>query len=302
MRPIVLTLLLWPALAAAGVVNVEFKFTPFTGDSTKEDHVESVPGQVRILLNGVPSTDQPVQKQTLPVLFDEHEVAPSVWVPVESMGAAVRKGKNTIRFEFTPTDPKTQYTAQLRWASVTDQVREEGTRSTNQADEGVESKAATGPVSIERTFTAEFAKDRPWHHYPAITTLSDGDKQQLAKLVADRVGWFAPPYDAIYKALDAQGGVKTADVRKAKCLDAAHAAGVRFPAPAADELAFLTPGGPEVVVQRKDGSPLYMPDEAAFAKIKGEEKQMCAGVALMVAFPPRLVLVKTPEGSWQSVS
>jgi hypothetical protein len=45
-----------------------------------------------------------------------------------------------------------------------------------------------------------------------------------------------------------------------------------------------------------------MPDEAAFAKIEGEEKQMCAGVALMVAFPPRLVLVKTPEGSWQSVS
>jgi hypothetical protein len=75
-----------------------------------------------------------------------------------------------------------------------------------------------------------------------------------------------------------------------------------FPAPPADQLEFLTPGGPEVVVQRKDGTPLYMPDEAAFAKIKGDEKQMCASVALMVAFPPRLVVVKTPEGAWQSVS
>ena len=75
---------------------------------------------------------------------------------------------------------------------------------TNQADEGVESKAATGPMTFERTFTADFAKDQPWRHYPAVTALTDAGKQQLAKLVADRVGWFAPPYDAIHKALDAQ--------------------------------------------------------------------------------------------------
>ncbi len=300
MRQIVLALLLVPSLAAGGVLNVEFKFTPFTGD-IKEDHVESVPGTARVLLNGVPYAEQPVQKQSLPVMFDEREVAPSVWVPVESMGSAVRKGKNTIRFEFTPTDTKSPYTAQLRWATVTDQVREEGTRSTNQADEGVESKPATGPVSLERTFTADFAKDQPWHHYPAVTSLSDADKEQLAKLVTDRAGWFAPPYDAIYKVLDGKEGVKTAEVRKAKCLDAAHAAGVRFPPPAADQLEFVTPGGPEVVVQRKDGTPLYAPDQAAFAKVK-ESQQMCAGMALMLVFPPRLVVVKTPEGAWQAVS
>jgi len=90
-------------------------------------------------------------------------------------------------------------------------------------------------------------------------------------------------------------------VRKAKCLDAAHAAGVRFPPPAADQLDFLTPGGPEVVIRRRDGTPLYVPDQAAFVKIKGD-KQMCAGMALMAVFPPRLVAVKTPEGAWQIVS
>ena len=301
MRTTLLALALWPSLAVAGVLNVEFKFTPFTGDP-KEDHVESVPGTARVLLNGVPFAEQPVQQQTLPVMFDEREVAPAVWVPVASMGPTVRKGKNIIRIEFQPNDPKLAYTAQLRWASVTDQVREEGTRSTNQADEGVESKPATGPITLERTFTADFAKDQPWHHYPAVTTLTDADKEQLAKLAADRVGWFTPPFAAIYRALDGQEGVKVAEVRKAKCLDAAHAAGVRFPAPPADQLDFVTPGGPEVVIRRKDGTPLYMPDQAAFAKIKGDEKQMCAGVALMAVFPPRLVAVKTPEGAWQLVS
>lgn len=215
--------------------------------------------------------------------------------------APVWRRETIPRFEFAPTDPKSPYTAQLRWATVTDQVREAGTRSTNQADEGVDSKAATGPVTFERTFTADFAKDQPWHHYPAVTALTDADKVQLAKLAADRVGWFAPPYDAIYQALDAQQGVKTAEIRKAKCLDAAHAAGVRFPAPAADQLEFLTPGGPEVVVQRKDGTPLYVPDQAAFGRMK-DDKQMCAGMALMTVFPPRLVVVKTPEGAWQTVS
>jgi hypothetical protein len=219
MRTPLLALALWPSLAAAGVLNVEFKFTPFTGDA-KADHVESVPGTARVLLNGVPFAEQPVQQQTLPVMFDEREVASAVWVPVASMGPAVRKGKNTIRVEFEPNDPKLAYTAQLRWASVTDQVREEGTRSTNQADEGVESKPATGPITLERTFTADFAKDQPWHHYHAVTTLTDADKEQLAKLAGERVGWFTPPFAAIYKALDGQEGVKVAEVRKAKCLDA----------------------------------------------------------------------------------
>ena len=47
---------------------------------------------------------------------------------------------------------------------------------------------------------------------------------------------------------------------------------------------------------------MYMPDQAALAKIKGDEKQMCAGMPLMAVFPPRLVAVKTPEGAWQLVS
>src|SRR5262245_10835796 len=211
MRALPLALLVWPSLATAAVLNVEFKFTPFLGDAAKEEKVESVPGIARVVLNGVPFAEQLVQKPQLPVMFDEREIAPAVWVPVESMGSAVRKGKNTIRIEFEPTDPKTAYTAQLRWASVTDQVREEkqpgGGSSTNQADQGVETKQVTGTVVFERSFTADFAKDQPWHHYPAVTTVSDADKEQLAKLIGERTAWFAPPFDRVYKALDGQQGV-----------------------------------------------------------------------------------------------
>jgi len=242
MRALPLALLVWPSLATAAVLNVEFKFTPFLGDAAKEEKVESVPGIARVVLNGVPYAEQLVQKQELPVMFDEREIAPAVWVPVESMGPAVRKGKNSIRIEFDPSDPKTSYTAQLRWASVTDRVREEkqpgGGSSTNQA---------------------------------------------------------------VYKALDGQQGVDVAKVRKAKCLDAAYNAGVGLAGPSTDQLEYLTPGRPEVVIQRKDGSPLYAPDRAAFDKIKGDETQMCAGVALMAAYPQRLVVVHAPEGAWQPV-
>lgn len=137
---------LWPSLALAAVLNVEFKFTPYTGD-LKEDHVDSVPGTARVVVNGVPYAEQPVEKKTLPVIFDDREVAASVWVPVQSVGSLVRKGKNVIRIEFEPSDPKAAYKAQLRWASVTDQVKEDDSgagsyRGTNQAGEGRPARAS----------------------------------------------------------------------------------------------------------------------------------------------------------------
>jgi hypothetical protein len=55
-----------------------------------------------------------------------------------------------------------------------------------------------------------------------------------------------------------------------------------------------------VVVGRKAGW-LYPFDQKTFAKVKGEQVQMCAGVALSVAYPPRLVVAKTPDGRWEIV-
>ncbi len=113
------------SLAPAAVINVEFKFTPFVGDPAKDEKVTTVPGKAVVFINNVPFAEQEVHKDEVSVLFDEHEVAPSVWVPMSSVGPVVRKGKNKIRIEFTPDDSAKVYRAQLRWASVTDQTMEE---------------------------------------------------------------------------------------------------------------------------------------------------------------------------------
>jgi hypothetical protein len=300
---LLLVCLLSPGLVAAKVVNVEFKFTPYTGD-TKEDKVQTVPGKVTVTLNGVPLAEQEVQKDEVPVMFDEREIAPSVWVTTEGLGPTLRKGANTIRFEFAPAQPG-EYHAQLRWAQVTDQVRRQDdqgqTKSTNQAGEGVEEKTLTGPLVMERKFDADFATDQPWHHLPPITSVTDEDRAALTAKVEERVAWFKPDFSGVYKALVALPNVKLDEIRKRKCIEAAHKAGVKIAAAPAGEVEIVTTGGPEVVVRGKRG-PLYHPEGNGFDKIKGDQMQMCAGMALMAVFPPRLVAVRTPNGNWEVVN
>ena len=300
----VVLILLWCAPASAKVVNVEFKFTPFVGDPTKSDQVETVPGQAEVFLNDLPIAEQPVQKQEVPVLFDEREIAPAVWLPVESLGGALRKGKNKIRIEFTPEDAKAAYRAQLRWASVTDETKEEGDaghhKSTNQADEGVEDKKATGKVVFEREFVADFAADQPWHYAPPVTELSDADKQQLKAMVQARADAFQPDFAELYKLLERNSKIDLSALKAAKCLDKAHAVGVRIAAAPADEIEISTTGGAAVVVRAKSGN-LYRPaDPSAFEKIEGDETQMCVGMVLFAAYPPRLALVRTASGGWET--
>jgi hypothetical protein len=308
MRTILLALLaIWlvsPMRANAKVVNVEFKFTPYTGD-TKEDSVRSVAGTATVYVNNVLVAQQAIQQGDLPVLFDEREVAPAVWVPVESLGSMLRKGKNTIRIDFEPLNATTPYKAQLRWASVTDEVaKEEGpgtARATNQADEGVDEKQATGRLVMERDFVADFAKPQPWHSYPPVTSVTPDDERQIAALVAERPQWFKPDFAKIYALLESNERLDAAEVKKAKCLDAAYAAGFRLTAAPADELSFDVTGGPEVVVRRKTGQ-LFEADQKAFERIKGgDEVQMCAGMALSVVYSPRLVVVRRPDGTWEAL-
>lgn len=305
MRKILIVLfLLVPTLTAAAVLNVEFKFAPFTGDPAKADHVETVPGKALIYLNNVPVAEKEVDKREVPVLFDEREIAAPVWVPVESLGAAVRKGKNKIRIEFEPANPETPYRAQLRWATVTDQVSkvEDGPgrlRETNQSGEGVDDRKATGRVVFEREFVADFAKDLPWHHNPAVTSLSPEDKKNLAKLVKERAEAFRPDFAAVYKILESNPNINLQELKKVKCLDQGYAAGLRVVAAAVDQLDFVLTGNPEVLVSSKTGS-LYVPaDPRAIERIKDENMQMCAGIVFYTLYPPRLVVVRTAAGQWK---
>src|ERR1043165_6347342 len=95
----ILLLLLLGAWARATVINVEFKFTPFIGDPEKDEKVTTVPGKAVIFIHDIPATEQEVHADDLPVLFDEHEVAPAVWVPISSLGPVVHKGANKLRIE-----------------------------------------------------------------------------------------------------------------------------------------------------------------------------------------------------------
>jgi hypothetical protein len=301
--PALLMLLLWPSRAAAAVVNLEFKFTPFLGDPAKDVQVETVAGTARVFINGVPVATQEVRTDHVPVLFDDREIGPSVWIPMRSAGPVVRKGKNTIRVEFEPTDTKAAYRAQLRWASVMDEAteqREPGRVSaTNQDAEGVDDKRATGTMVFEREFTADFVADVPWHHFPAVTELSDEDKRRLTAMLQERVGWFKPDFSALYKSLTGMRRIDVGAVRKAQCLDAAYKEGVRVAAPAADQLEFVTSGNPEVVVRQKRGE-LFGLDPKGFERVKGEAR-LCAEMTVAVVYPPQLAVVRMPNGSWEVV-
>jgi hypothetical protein len=307
MKNLVLALLLLLAtpLAPAAVINVEFKFTPFVGDSEKNQEVTTVAGKAQVFINNVPLPEQGVRADKVPVLFDEHEVSAVVWVPVSSLGAVVRKGKNKMRLEFVPNDAAATYRAQLRWASVMDQATEEvepgSVHATNQANEGMDDrKAVKGKVVFEREFAADFALDLPWHHYPAVTTLTEEDKQKIAALLKKRAEWFQPDFAALYKAIEENETLKVDDVRQAKCLERVYQAGVRLAAPEAGELEFTTTGGPEVLLTRKQGT-LFGLNEKTFESVKDEETQMCAGMALSMVYPGRLVAVRKADGTWDIV-
>ena len=299
-------ILFWSSLAAAGIVNVEFNFTPFVGDPIKADHVETVPGKASVYINNVLLAEKEVAKTEVPVLFEEREIAPSVWLPVRSLGPALRKGKNKIRIQFEPTDSKVPYHAQLRWASVTDRVtRTEDdpahVHETNQSSEGVDEKKAMGRVEFEREFVADFAADLPWHHYPPVTTLSDEDKKVLAKLVQERVEIFKPNFAGAYQILKSKWDINPAEIQGARCLDKGYAAGVRVAAHPSDQLDFVVTGNPEVVIQGKAGSLYYPLDPKAFDRIEGDDVQMCVVMVFSILYPPRLVVVHDATGKWAVV-
>jgi len=286
-----------PLLAHAAVINFEFKFTPYTGDA-KEDQVTTVAGTARVFLNKVPLAEQQISAMQVPVVF-AGEVAPAVWLPVATAGPRLRKGTNHLRIEFQPTDAKAAYHAQLHWAEVNDQAAADG--STNQSGEGTDQREAKGALVMERDFTADFAADLPWHHYPAVTALGADDKSALLALLQARAQAFQPKFDRIYAALDGVEGVNVAEMRKLGCLDKAYAEGMRVGAPAMDQVGFVLTGQPEVLLQGK-GDSLFVVDMAVLRKkITDPHAQECAGLLLGTVYGPRLAAVRDPAGGWKIV-
>ncbi len=297
--------LFYTSVATADVINMEFKFTPYIGDSAQSKQVETVPGNARVFINNVFLAEQEVREEKVPVLFEEREIAPAVWMPMSSLGAALRKGKNMIRIEFVPAKANKPYNARLSWAYVMDQSTEKSDnghfQSTNQSGTGQEDKTVTGKIVLQREFIANFAADQPWHHYPPVISLSDEDKKILALMVKKRSEMFKPNFAGLYEVLGKYPNMNLDELKKARCLDKAYTAGVRINPPTQNQLDFILSGNPEVVVSRTAYAPLYAFDEKTFSRIKGDETQMCAAMALSFAYPPRFVVVRSPAGTWEIV-
>jgi hypothetical protein len=300
---ILILIVSWCSSAVAGVINVEFKFTPFLGDPAKNSQVETVPGNAKVFINNVMLAEQEIRQQSVPVLFEERDIAPSVWVEAAGLGSRIRKGKNTIRIEFEPTKGNASYQARLAWASVMDQTTKQEEpgryRETNESGQGATTKQAVGKVAMEREFTADFAADVPWHHYPPATSLTNEDKDRVRLLIADRVNFFKPNFSSIYRFLEGNKEFKVKEARRVKCLDKAYAVGIRVSAPARDQLDFVMTGNPEVVVQRRGGDLFTIENTDRIGRVGDDDMQMCAGLILAVTYPSRLVVVRNPSGVWE---
>jgi len=73
-------------------------------------------------------------------------------------------------------------------------------------------------------------------------------------LVNERVKAFKPDFAEAYKILKNMRDLNLAEMKKAKCLEKAYAAGVRVAVQPVDKIDFATTGNPEVVVRGKTGS------------------------------------------------
>lgn len=187
--------IVWSGACLAAAVNVEFRFAPFVGD-TAEREVAAVAGHARIFVNGVLLGEQDIRRRNLLVHSETHEVAPALVVPAADVGPILRKGRNTVRIEFEPLQASVTYHAHLRWATLVERTETAGTESggIDRTDRGLEDRTQSGKVIFEREFTAEFAQDRAWHHFPPVTAVSDEDRRAVAEVVRARAAAFAPDF------------------------------------------------------------------------------------------------------------
>ena len=304
-KAIALWLCFLPAVATAAIVNVEFNFAPYTGNPDKEDVIVFVRGEARLFINGLPFAEVDVKEQKYKIIFSDREISSApVSISGNSFGPLLLKGRNALRVEFSPADPKRTYTAELAWAAVTDGVTEtrdaKGTvTSTNLAQKGRDRRTAEGRVVLEREFDADFATDRPWHRYPPVKALSETDKQQIRALAAQRLQALEPDFKAFYGWLERQN-VQVADVRRDRVLEKIHASRLRVKMADAAKLELVAGSGPGVMVRAVGGEPLYKPDNPqVLAKVADKSAQEFAMAVLPRFFPPRLVVARTPAGVWE---
>lgn len=304
-----------PAASRADAVNVEVSFTPYPGELGQATEVRTVAGRVELVLNGVPMLDTPLEARKALVMGSGPsgpELSPAFWLPVRGLQPVLRRGPNRLQLRFTPQDGRIHCESQFRWVVVSDRTTTtttaEGTSlSTNQVAEGGERRQSQGPVTFEHRFEAPFASAEPWHDAPPIQALEPADRTVILALLARRAALFSPDFSAAYAylaALPSDRGLRldVPAMRRERCLERGHAAGVRLLAPAPDQVRLITTGSP-VVVARGAGPSLFplanLPGSEARLAALPDDVGLCVAVVTGVLSPPQLLLVKGPHGQWR---
>ncbi len=272
-----------PAASLADTVNVEVSFTPYPGEVGQATEVRTLPGRVEVVLNGVPVLDNPLAASRALVMGTGPsglELSPAFWLPVRALQPVLRRGPNLLLLRFTPQESQIHFESQFRWVVVSDQMTttttaQGATLTTNQVGEGGERRQSQGPVTFEHRFEAPFARAEPWHSDPPIQALEASDRAAILAVLARRAALFAPDFAAAYAslaALPADRGLRfdLVAMRRERCLERGHAAGVRLAAPAPADVRLITTGSP-VVVARGVGPSLFRP-----ANLPGTEARLAA--------------------------
>ena len=307
--------LLPPAAVMARPLNVEFKFTPYLPPPKNAEKVTTVEGVAALELNGVPLAEETLEAKSALVIAPREEgieVFPAVWMNALQMQPLLRRGDNLLRLTFTPKNGAKPYRSQFVWTVIEDQTTTsttaKGTQlTTNHGAEGREDREVSGPVTVQKTFQAPFAKVEPWHAAPAITTLTSADRAAILELLRRRAVLFTPNFEAAYRFLatlpkDQSISLDMPQVRRLACLEAGYATGMRVAAPADADLKLITTGSP-VVVARGEGDVLMsFPNQPGMAKrfeALPNDKGFCLAITFNMLFPKRMLLVKGMDGQWQ---
>lgn len=204
------------------------------------------------------------------------------------------------------------YRSQFRWAVIEDRTKTTTTATgseltTNHGASGGEDREVRGPVSLEHTFAAPFARTEPWHDAPAVSELTPADRAASLALIGQRAALFQPDFAAAYRFLaslptDRGVSLDLPQIRRQACLEAGYAVGIRVATPLESDLRLLTTGTP-VVVARGVGEALFrlpeLPGVAERYAAMPNDMGFCFAVSFAQLFPGRLLLVKGAEGQWR---
>ncbi|MBI2265000.1 MAG: hypothetical protein HYU64_07490 [Armatimonadetes bacterium] len=291
-------------------LNLEFNFGAYVRDSNDKSQVLCVPGEIILRVNDAFVYKTETTGEPLTSTF-ENEVSLPLAGNVLSLGPVVRKGPNKLVFEFIPRDSSMEYEIELRFSRVMDQAKLERTSGGTFQGGNLSALEAIhnnekGRVAIEKTVDADFAQDRPWHHYPPVSSLTEGDRKALLSALKGKADLFSiGNFPKLIQELKAGTQFQaTPEVQKLlrKGLEKYLKRHKALNLLSLEKMEFLLTGRQEVLILRKGEEGFLVnldPDDAAKAGLTMDEGSVLAGA--VAQFFWKTAYARNPQGLWERV-